>query len=343
MSSQSATAPVVPEGQSAARRWFGANRAALGLVPALIVLAFVGVRVNAAFATPENIKTILLQSAVLGFLVVAESLVLISGRFDLSLESTAAFAPFLAVWLLTDPPAAATNNGGIGLIDSPALAYAVVIAAGALIGLINGFLIVVVKLNAFMVTLAMLILVRGLIYPMTDGAAISRPNDTLMWPGQGLIFGIPVQIILTLGLFAVVSFFLRYHRAGRAIYAVGGSTEAARAAGIRADRLIIQVFVAAGIIAAIGGLILAGRVDSVTATQGRGLIFEVFAAAVIGGISLNGGRGSVLSAGLGVLFLSMLGNVLTLAQVPSQIIDAVRGGVIVAALLLNRLTLEVED
>lgn len=313
-------------------RWLDRNRSTLGLVPAIIVICLIGINVSPAFATPRNAITILQSSAVLGVLVVAQSLVLLCGYLDLSLESTVAFAPMLAIWLMTAPPL------GLGMVESPWLGLVIAILTGAVVGLTNGILIVRLKLNGFMTTLAMLILLRGLTYAMTNGATISEPAREVVFIGQGVVFGIPIQIFFTIGLFIAAALFLNYHRVGRAIYAVGGNAEAARAAGIRVDRVLIEVFVAASILAAIAGLILTGRVNAVTVQQGQGEIFNVFAACVIGGISLNGGRGSVLSAALGVLFLAVITNVLTLAQVPSQVIDAVRGLVILVALALNRFT-----
>jgi simple sugar transport system permease protein len=261
--------------------------------------------------------------------------VLIAGRFDLSLESTVGFAPMLAAWLL-----APESLSGAGLLHSQVWAVPIVLAAGALVGLVNGFMIVIVRLNAFMVTLAMLILLRGLTYAMTDGATISGPPSSMVFIGQKVILGVPIEIYLVIGLFIVAAIVMRYHRFGRAIYAIGGNEEAARAAGLRVNQRLMLAYVLAGLLSAIAGMILAGQVDAVTTQQGSGLIFTVFAASVIGGISLNGGRGAMIGAGLGVLFLSLIGNVMTLAQVPSQVIDAVRGLVILAALLVNRFTFE---
>ena len=130
--------------------------------------------------------------------------------------------------------------------------------------------------------------------------------------------------------------FLRYHRTGRAIYAIGGNVEAARAAGIRVDRVTIGVFAVAGVLASLAGLMTAGHVDAVTANQGNNLIFTVFAAAVIGGISLDGGRGRILGAFTGVVLLGLVQNILVLSQVSTFWISAADGAIILAALILAR-------
>ena len=125
---------------------------------------------------------------------------------------------------------------------------------------------------------------------------------------------------------------------GRALYAIGGNVDAARAAGIRTDRVMWLTLIVASALAALGGLLLAGRLASVAASQGSGDIFTVFAAAVIGGVSLNGGKGSMFGAFTGVLLLYMIQNVLTLGGVPAQWISALNGAIILIALMLSRIT-----
>jgi simple sugar transport system permease protein len=147
-----------------------------------------------------------------------------------------------------------------------------------------------------------------------------------------------VSAIAAAIVFIVVGLFLRYHRVGRAIYAVGGNPDAARAAGIRVDRIKIGVYVAGSMLAALGGLMEAGRVSAVTGTQGygEGIIFTVFAAAVIGGVSLKGGRGNMVGAASGVILLGLVQNILDLANVSNYWIEAIDGVVILFALVLAR-------
>ena len=127
---------------------------------------------------------------------------------------------------------------------------------------------------------------------------------------------------------------------GRALYAIGGNAQAARVAGVRVDRVLWGTFIVAGMLAALAGLMLTGRIASVVPSQGQNMIFYVFAAAVIGGISLNGGKGRLLGALTGVLLLGILQNVLTLAEIPAFWIDAVYGAIILIALIITRLTSE---
>src|SRR5690242_7359804 len=156
--------------------------------------------------------------------------------------------------------------------------------------------------------------------------------------GSGKWAGIPVSIWITGIHYLVFGLVLRYHRLGRALYAIGGNADAARAAGIRVERVLWGTFIVSGTLAALAGLMLTGRIASVVTSQGQNMIFYVFAAAVIGGISLNGGKGRLLGALTGVLLLGILQNVLTLAEIPAFWIDAVYGGIILVALVLGRVT-----
>lgn len=305
----------------------------LALLPALLLVIVIGTITSDAFLTSRNVVTILQQSSELAIVTVGMSLILIAGKFDLSLESTFGLAPMIGAWLMLPD---AVGGAGIGL--PPALAIVVCLLVGAAVGLFNGFLIVRYKLNAFVVTLAMLILLRGVDLGITNGATLYDFPDAFTYLGAAEWFGVPVSIFVAGAVFAVAGAVLRYHRIGRALYAIGGNREAARAAGVPVEKILWGVFIVAGLLAALAGLMLSGRIASTTADQGRNLIFTVFAAATIGGISLDGGRGRMIGALLGVLLLGVLSNVLTLSQVPSFWIDAVFGGVILLALILARIT-----
>jgi simple sugar transport system permease protein len=302
----------------------------LALLPALAVLLIIGAVVNESFLTTSNLISILGASAALALVVLGESLVLISGKFDLSLESTVGIAPAVGA-LLVIP-------SGFGT-EWPAFAgIAVILVVGAVIGVFNGFLIVKLKLNAFIVTLAMLIILRGLLVGATEGKTLFDMPEAFFTLATATFIGLPISVWLALILYGLVGFGLRYHRVGRSLYAIGGNREAARAAGINTDRISWLVFVVAGVLAALGGLVLTGYVGAINASQGDGMIFQVFAAAVIGGISLDGGRGTMFGALTGVLLLAVVENLLTLAQVPSFWTQAVFGGIILVSLMLARFT-----
>jgi len=325
VSTEDTAVPVRPASRLAARV---PRLRELALLPALGVLLVVGAVLNDSFLTTDNLISILGASAALALVVLGESLVLISGKFDLSLESTVGIAPVVGAMLVI--PA------GFGT-QWPAFAgIAMILVVGAVIGTFNGFLIVKLKLNAFIVTLAMLIVLRGVLVGATEGKTLFDMPDPFFALATSTFIGLPISVWLALVLYGATGFVLRYHRVGRALYAIGGNREAARAAGINVDRISWLVFVVAGVLASLGGLVMTGYVGAINANQGDGMIFTVFAAAVIGGISLDGGRGTMFGALTGVLLLAVVENLLTLAQVPSFWIQAVYGAIILVSLMLAR-------
>jgi simple sugar transport system permease protein len=303
----------------------------LALLPALVVLIVIGSLISPVFLNPNNLNTILTSSAALALIVLAESLIIITGKFDLSLESIYGFAPAIGAMVVL--PAA---KFGFGMELHPFVGILVVLLVGGVIGFINGFLVVALRLNAFIVTLAMLIIVRGMLVGATSGRTLFDLPDVFYGLMEGTILSVPLAVWLAAVAFLIAALVLRYHRLGRALYAIGGNAEAARAAGIRVERVVWGVYVLAGVLAALGGLAITGYVGAISANQGNGLIFTVFAAAVIGGISLDGGKGTMFGALTGVLLLGIVQNVLTLAQVPSFWIQAIYGAIILGSLMIAR-------
>jgi simple sugar transport system permease protein len=306
----------------------------LTLIPALIVVGFVGWLNNPAFLTSDNLLNILQQSSELSILVIAETLILLLARIDLSLESIVGFAPMLGAWLISTDP----SLGGSGLGLNPAPAIAVVFVTGALVGALNGFLVVTMRLSPFIVTLSILILLRGMTLGLTNGTTLFNLPDSFLYLGSAKWGGAPASIWIAAALYLIFGIGLRFHRIGRALYAIGGNPEAARVVGIQVDRIVWGTYIVSGLLAALAGLMLSGRIASVVSSQGQNMIFYVFAAAVIGGVNLNGGRGRLVGALTGVLLLGVLQNVLTLSQVPTFWIDAVYGAIILLALIFARLT-----
>ncbi|MDX6560553.1 MAG: simple sugar transport system permease protein [Gaiellales bacterium] len=304
----------------------------LALVPAIAVLFVAGIFTSPAFFTTSNLSNTAQFSAALGLVVVAESLILLTGSFDLSLQSIYGLAPMIGAWLIVPKDAQ-----GLGTHWSPAIGILVVVGIGAAVGLLNGFMIVKLRFNAFIFTLAMLILIAGLQQGIVSGRTIYDMPPSFIYLGSAYWAGFPVSAWMTAAAFLVAGLFLRYHRTGRAIYAIGGNLEAARAAGIKVDRIRIAVFTVAGMLAGVAGLMIAGQVVAVTANQGNNLIFTVFAAAVIGGIELEGGRGRMIGAFTGVVLLGLVNNVLVLRNTSTFWIDAANGAIILVALGLARL------
>jgi simple sugar transport system permease protein len=304
----------------------------LALLPVIVLLLVVGSFVNPAFFTADNLINVAQQSAALGAVVVAETLILLTGKFDLSLQATYGLAPMVGAWLIVSK-----DGQGLGTNWNPLLGIAIGLLVGLVVGAFNGFMVIKLGFNAFIFTLAVLILLTGIQVGIVSGRTIYHLPDAYIYLGSQYFLGVPVSVWVTGAIFLLSALFLRYHRVGRAIYAIGGNTEAARAAGIHVDRVRIGVFIVASILAALAGLMTAGQVVAVTASQGNNLIFQVFAAAVIGGISLEGGRGRMLGALTGVILLALVTNILILSQIQTFWIDAANGLIILIALGLARL------
>jgi simple sugar transport system permease protein len=309
----------------------------LALLPAIAAIMVAGTAASPAFLTSGNLTTVLQFSAALGLLVVGESLILIFGELDLSLQSVYGLAPMAAAYLTVHP------DGRLGIIGAgtdlpPAIGTLAAIAVGVLASLIMAVFVVKLGMNAFITGLGMLILLAGIQQGIVNDNTIYGLPSSWQYIGSHTWIGMPVAAWIEIAVFLAVGVFMRYHRHGRALYAIGGNIEAARAAGIKVDRVRMSVWLFAGALAALAGVMTAGQVDAVTANQGAtpGIIFTVFAAAVIGGISLDGGKGRMFGAFTGVLLLSLVTNVLDLAQVSSFWIQAADGAIIVLVLLVTR-------
>jgi len=294
------------------------------------------------FLSPVNVTNILSAAAVLGVLVVGQTFVLITGNFDLSQESTLGLAALFGLWLIV--PALAPYWGG-GLLVNPFLSITIILIMGAGIGYLIGCLITFGKMNNFIVTLASLLILRGTMLAFTEGNATSGLNypdaDVFYWLGHQTAFEvpgigkIPVSVLAVLLVFLLGHVILNHHRFGRELYAIGGNRQAAIASGIDAERRIRQVYVISGLLAAFGGWMLAGRVGSIQVNLGQGYIFTVFAAAVIGGVSLQGGRGTMLGALGGVLLLSTIDRGLNLMRVSVFWIQVIQGLIILVAMFID--------
>jgi simple sugar transport system permease protein len=320
-----AAVAVAPGGGAAVlARLRGVNVSLLrevALLPVLVILLIVGTIVSPVFLTVSNIAGIGQQISALG-------------GMDLSLESTYGLAPMVAAWLIL--PVAAY---GSGTQLNPFLGLLILFAVGAAIGFVNGLLIVKGRLNGFIVTLGMTIVLAGLQNGIVKAQSLFNLPRAFGYLGSAYFGQVPVSFVVAGLIFVLVGLFLRYHKTGRAIYAVGGNPAAARAAGIKVERIKIGVYVAGSMLAALGGLMEAGRVSAVTGQQGygEGIIFSVFAAAVIGGVSLKGGRGNMIGAASGVILLGFVQDILDLANVSNYWIEAIDGGVILFALFLARI------
>jgi ribose/xylose/arabinose/galactoside ABC-type transport system permease subunit len=288
------------------------------------------------YLAPSNLINILLTASVLGVMVIGQALVLMSRRIDLSAEGVISLVSVVAAWLMLPyREMDLAQAGGIGWEVHPFIVIPLILALGAFIGFINGFMIMKLNMNFFIVTLAMQLLLRGIAFVISQGAVMPGTPELFDILGSGRIAGIPVSILAMLLLYVIFALIMSNTGFGRKVYAIGANEEAARASGFSPTRTVIAVYTLSGLLAAVGGWMLLGRVDASVPTLGAGFTLNVVAAAVIGGVSLKGGEGSIVGAFAGVLFLSMINNALNLSDVDSLWVNAVRGSIILIALIVD--------
>ena len=291
----------------------------------LVILIIVNAIIIPRFFTYGNLMNILYHSSVLGFLVIAESLCLITGNFDLSIESTVAFAPAIGVLLM------------VKWIPgfSPILAIIVTLAVGGVIGLLNGIMIAKFNINPFLQTLSFLIILRGMTYKLIPMSIFNLPQKFIFLGSQKVLFNIPVAVLVMLLGIYLVHIMLTKRIYGRSLIAIGGNERASFISGIDIEKVKIIVFVISGMLAAFAGIIAVGRQQSITNAMGEGLVFMAFAAAVMGGVRLNGGVGTALGMLGGLLVLGVIDNSLTMLGVDAFMVYAVKGMLIFAAIVLD--------
>ena len=303
----------------------------------LLVIAFFGWRVGfESYLAPSNLINILLHASVLGVLTIGQTMCLLSGNFDLSAEGTMSLVIVLAAWLMLPYRGLGTAQaGGVGWELSPFLVVPIMLTVGAVVGLINGTLISRLNMNNFIVTLSMQLILRGLALVLSMGAIMPGTPAQFNWLGGGRVGMIPVSVVFTLALYALFAYILKNTRFGRELYAVGGNREAARASGFSPKRLITYAYVLSGLLAALAGWMLLGKLEVSVSTLGTGMTLETVAAAVIGGVALTGGAGTIWGAFSGVLLLSVVDNGLNLMDVDPFWVNGIRGLIILIALFID--------
>jgi ribose transport system permease protein len=254
------------------------------------------------------------------------TLVIVIGGIDLSVGSILAFAMMVMGWL--------KDSFNVPL----PLAILIALLCGAVCGLINGLLVTKARLPAFIATLAMMSIGRGLANIVTDGRQVVGFPDWFTSLSTVRHFGfLSITVALFLILVAITWIFLRYRSAGRSLYAIGGSAEVARLAGIKVQALTIWVYIAAGTLAGIAGIAQASRLDSSEPSAGLGYELDTIAAVVIGGASLSGGIGGIGGTIVGVLIIGVLHNGLNLIGVSPFIQQVIIGAVIAVAVMADTL------
>jgi ribose transport system permease protein len=292
-------------------------------LPLIVVLMVVLFSFSSdVFLSGPNFRNIGVSAAALAAVSFGQTFAVLTAGLDLSVGATVALVSIVSAMVMR----------GYGIM--PGLLAAM--ATGAAVGLVNGVAITRFKVFPFIATLAMMSMVSGLALSLSGGVAITGVPSAFGDLAYELVFGVPVPVVIAAAVLVVAFFILRYTRLGRRVYAVGGNEEAARLSGIDVGRIKVAAYVLSGVCASVGSIILTARVASGQPSLGATLPLESVAAVVLGGISLFGGRGSIVGVAFGVFFISILSNGLNLMNVPSYTQMMLVGFALILAVSLDQ-------
>ena len=297
----------------------------LGSLIALVLLVVVISFISPEFRTIDNFLSLLRQSSINGLIAFGMTCVILTGGIDLSVGSVLALTAAICAGLIV--------NG-----TPVALAMIIALVLGVVFGIVSGLFVTKGRLQPFIATLITMTVFRGITMIYMDGRPISGLGDSfvLKFLGKGAILGIPVPVILFIGIFIVFMFLLQKTTFGRKIYATGSNWKSAKLAGVNIDRTKIIAYAISGLMSAMAGLILLSRLNSSQPTLGSGYELDAIAAVALGGVSMDGGRGKIWGTFVGVLIIAVLNNGLNILGVSSYYQDVVKGLVILIAVLSDR-------
>ncbi len=289
----------------------------------LLVLAIVIMGLfKPSFYSVGILTNILVQASVLGILAVAISMIIILGDINLSTVGTAGFSALIGALVM---------KAGLPVL----LSIVVILLVGSLVGLLNGVIVTQLKANALITTLAMNMVLLGAVLAITGGTSITNLPESYKFVSQGRILGIPLMPLVMIAVFALFHFIWTRTRFGRALFAIGGNQTAAYVSGIPVNKVKIWAYVVSGVLSALAGWLLSGYMGAVTASMGAQYEMQVIAAAVIGGISLTGGKGNIIGVLAGTLLLTVIQVGLAILGIKSTFVTLAGGLMIFVAVLID--------
>ncbi|MFY8072876.1 MAG: ABC transporter permease [Pirellula sp.] len=283
------------------------------------------------FLKRQNLINVVNRIVEIGILAVGMTLVILTGGIDLSVGSLIALASVVTTVLIRDYFGGIDANG-----QSVILAGLAGIAVCGVCGLFNGCMIVGFKIPPFIATLAMMMIASGIAFMISKGQSIDQVPSFFVWLGRGHWVGIPTAVWLMLLIFAVAHSVMSLTTYGRSIYAIGGNEVAARLCGVRVDWIMVATYGFSGLLAGLGGLVMASRLGTGDAKYGLMYELYVIAAVVVGGTSLRGGYGSMFGTLVGALIIAVIENGMNLMQIDSYAQKVVFGSIILLAVLIDR-------
>lgn len=325
-SNESADEPVQPSTPQNSGSGVKSLLVRYAIVIVLLVALIVMEALDPAFLSLSNIQVIMLEVSTNALLAIGATFVILTSGIDLSVGSIVGLSGVVAAL-------AAQHQGASFTV------YAVLLGvlSGVAIGAVNGFLVSIAKVPPFIVTLGTMTITLGLAYVLSNGEPISNLSNSFLNIGSGSAMGVPIPIVVMVVAVLVFLVVLTRTRFGMHVYAVGGNIKAARIAGVRVNRVLFLVYVTAGALAGLAGVILASRVTAGIPTTGSGYELDAIAATVIGGTSLMGGRGTLTGTVIGFLIIGILNNGLNLLNVSPFYQDIVKGVIIVGAVFVDSL------
>jgi len=269
------------------------------------------------FLTTTNLMNIAIQTSVIGVLTIAQLIVLLTAGIDLSVGAVTAIAGVLAAMMMRSVPVFVATIGALII--------------GAVFGYANGLIISKMKVPPFIVTLGMSGMLRGLNLVITNGLPISNLPTSVAWFGRGKVLGIPVPVFFLIIVTLLFQWILSKTRLGRYTYAIGSNEEATRLSGINTAKYVRIIYMLAGLLSGLAGMILIGRLNSAHPTAAQGYEVNAIAASVIGGASLMGGVGTAYGAIVGAFIMTILNNGLTLLGVSAFYQQIAVGAILIVA------------
>ena len=309
-------------------RKFGLPALLLGFVLLATLLS------GGKFIQPDNLSVILFQSSIVGVLVIGITFVMLTGGIDLSIVGIMVLSAILMGAAGSERQQMMLLNDIVPYVG-PFWALVMALIVAALLGFLNGVISIRFGIPSFIVTLAMGLMLAGVALMVTGGSPIYYPPDFYEIFGETRIFGVVAPVYAFLGLAAVSWWVLKSTRFGVSVYALGGNPHASQLSGIPVVRYQILAFTICGLIAGIAGVLFLSRTGFVAPSSGGDLLLGTIAAVVVGGVSLAGGKGTIVGAVVGVLFLSSLSNLMNILLISPHIQDAISGFFILGAITLS--------
>lgn len=296
----------------------------LSLIVMIVLIVIAMANLNPYFLSFSNFRALSVGMAPTAVIVIGMAILLASGGFDLSVGSVMALSSTVVAMLML-----------AGMSIPVAIAFSLLL--GAVAGLSNGLLVTGLGINPLIATLGTMSIARGIALVLTEGFSLSSLPPSFAWIGKADFGGLPAIVLLTICLVVVFDLAVRHTRFFRQVYFIGANEKAAMLSGIHVNRVRIIAYVLTGVLASLAGVLLASRLMSGTPTAGNGIELQVLAAAVIGGASLRGGEGTILGAFLGVVFVALINNSMTMLAVSIYWQMIVIGAVLVSAVALDML------